>query len=539
MQTKTIENRELSESSKKAVALELDRILSSDLFSRSSVLSNFLNFIVSETLENQTDRLKEYTIAVSALGKPSDFNSQTDAIVRIHAGRLRRLLNEYYMGPGKSDPIKIEVIKGSYVPVFRTKATNDESDAAVTEQNRPAEFSRSKLTLAVLPFRNLCPENEYQFFADGFGEELTRIFSDFEDFAIIAHHSTRKYASAPEDVRIIGAALGAHYLIDGSVKRTAEEIRVNVSLIETLNGMQVWSQSYKYELNIDNLIAIQDQIIENICSILGGYYGFIVRDNCKVQQKTMSNIDSFDAAFWNYYLHMNFSQETYTQTLQAVKVALKSDPDYARGLAMLSELYLDAYSLGFTTVEDPVMEAYELSRKAIKIDPQCQHAYQQYGWANVYLKRKEEAIEAMERCLVLNTSSVSTMGAIGFGMACAGEYKRAKELLTQTFDLNPHSPWWFSLGFFLVHFQNGNYQKALEYANQIEVPDVFLDPLTKAAAKAQLGLTSEALHDVKTLYIKFPDILADLSTYLNTFLLDSSLIEEIIHGVKKAKVSIA
>lgn len=530
------ENNELFDYSKKEILDELNNVLSSDLFSRSSVLSSFLKFIVEETMESRTDDLKEYTIAVSALGKPNNFNPQLDAIVRIHAGRLRRLLKEYYSGSGKSDPIQIEVIKGTYVPVFRAIISNELNGAAV-KRNKPIHYSRSKLTLAVLPFRNLCPNGEYQFFADGFGEELTRIFSNFQDIAVIAHHSTRKYASIPDDIRTIGADLGVHYIINGSVMRTSEEIRVNVGLVETMNGNQIWSQTYNHALNIDNLTHIQDQIIEKLCSILGGYYGFIIHEDYKTHQNTFINLDSFDTALWIYYLHMNYSQEIYNQTLNALEESLRQNPNYAFGLAMLSELYLDAYSLGYpTTIEDPVKEAYELAKRAIKIDPQCQHAYQQFGWANVYLKKKDEAIKAMEHCLLLNSSSVSTIGAIGFGMACVGEYKRAHILLTKSLDLNPHCPWWFHLGFFLIHFNANQYNKALEHANKIDASDVFLAPLTKAVSKAELGLTKDAQVDINILKDNYSEINDNLEMYLNTFLLDTSIIDGIINGVKKATV---
>ncbi|MFC5195879.1 hypothetical protein ACFPH8_11100 [Bizionia hallyeonensis] len=533
MLSKQSENCSVTDYSRKEIIEELNHILSSPLFSRSVVLTNFLKFIVEETLNGKTEGLKEYTIAVNALGKPSDFNPQIDAIVRIHAGRLRRLLKEYYDDLGKFDTIKIEVVKGTYVPIFRTNFIPEKkSDVSIGKM--PNQFSRAKLTLAVLPFRNLCPNGEYQFFADGFGEELTRTFSNFQDIAVVAHHSTRIYASNHADVRIIGSDLGVHYLITGSVKRSSTAIRINVALIETMKGMQVWSETYNHELNIDNLIDIQDQIISNVCSILGGYYGFIIHENWKTHRKTILSVDSFDAALWNYYLHMNFSLETYMQTRLALEEALKINPNYATGLAMLSELYLDAYSLGFPTVTEPVKEAYELAKKAVKMDPQCQHAYQQLGWANIYMKRKEEAIKALEYCLSLNPSSVSTIGTVGFGMACVGEYDRALELLLQSLDLNPHCPWWFYLGFFFVYYHNGDYVKALDYANKIETMDVFYEPLSKAIAKAQLGLLPEIGEDVNILTDKYSDILANLKAALSTTLYDTDLVEKIIEGCKKA-----
>jgi TolB-like protein len=524
----------LTGTSTEDVMTELDFVLASDLFSRSPVLSSFLKFIVTETLENRTAGLKEYTIGVSALGKPSDFNPQLDAIVRIHAGRLRRLLKEYYSGIGKTDPIIIEVIKGSYVPVFRTNGYT-ETHPEESEEHETFQYSRTKLTLAILPFRNLCPNREYQFFADGFGEELTRSFSHFQDIAVVAHHSTRKYVNAPDDVRSIGAVLGVHYLIDGSVKRTKEEIRVNVGLIETIHGIQLWSKTFNYPLNIDNLTSIQDQIIENVCGLLGGYYGFIVHDNIKSYREEVPSLTSFDATLWNYYWHMNFSKESFTETLKALKVALKHDPNHAACLAMLSELYLDSYTLGYPTVDDPIREGYELAKRAISIDPKCQHAHQQFAWAKIFMKNKEEAIEAMESCLALNPSSVSSLGAIGFGMACASEYERADELLQQSLSLNPHCPWWFYFGFFLVQYHSGNYQNALAYANKIDAQDVFLGPLARTVANYKVGKITEALDESNLLVHTFPQIASNLRTYLDSFLLDTLLVNEMVEVFKSAK----
>jgi tetratricopeptide (TPR) repeat protein len=286
-------------------------------------------------------------------------------------------------------------------------------------------------------------------------------------------------------------------------------------------------------LNIDNLLKIQDQIITNVCSILGGYYGLIIRKGAMTYRKNALNITAFDAALWQYHFHMNFSQEVYLETRQILEEVVRQDPNYAMGLAMLSELYLDAYSLGYPTIENPIEEAYRLAKKAIKIDPQCQHAHQQYGWVNLYMKRKQEALTYMEKSLAINPSSVSTMGAIGFGMACAGEYERAHQLLTRSLNLNPHCPWWFYLGFFLIYYSDKQYIKALEYANKIEATDVFLEPLTRAVVKLQLGLHLEARNDAETLASNFPEIKANLQTYLSTFLLDNSLINNFIEVIHK------
>ena len=101
-----------------SIQKQLQSILNCDSFKHSQVLIKFLQFVVSEKLAGHDDEIKEYTIGVRALGRPPDFNPQLDAIVRIHAGRLRRALMQYYYGEGKNDPILISIPKGSYILCF-------------------------------------------------------------------------------------------------------------------------------------------------------------------------------------------------------------------------------------------------------------------------------------------------------------------------------------------------------------------------------------------------------------------------------------
>lgn len=103
------------------VQKELEQILSSGTFKKSAVLSNFLHYVVTETIHGRAHELKEYNIAVKGLGKPSDFNPQINALIRLNAGRLRRLLVEYYKQEGVNDPVIFSMTRGSYVPTFSNR----------------------------------------------------------------------------------------------------------------------------------------------------------------------------------------------------------------------------------------------------------------------------------------------------------------------------------------------------------------------------------------------------------------------------------
>lgn len=529
-------NKQKISISKKEVVEQLDRILSNGLFSNAPALCNFLRFTVEETLNGHASGLKQYTIAVTALGRRSDFNPQLDSIVRIQAGRLRKVLGDYYDGPGRQDPILIELTKGSYIPLFRPTQWRIRSHGQLERSTESVH--RRKVTIAVLPFRNLCPDYSYQFFADGIGEELTRLFSVFQDISVVAHYSARKYSMTDFDIKAIGADLGAQYLITGYVRRTSKDIRISVGLAEAENSTEVWSKRYAYAIKGSDIIDIQDRIIEDIVAILGGYYGVIIK-NAYASGRLGADVslELFDAALWNYYFHMNFSRDVYLKTKQALESSLQQDPKCAIALAMLSEIYLDAYSLGYPVPADPIKSGYEMARAAVNIDPQCQHAFQSYAWANIYIKNKDAALDAMEKCLAINPSSVSTMGTIGFGMACLGEYETAVELLDSAISLNPHCPWWFFLGYFLVYYSRENYQRALWAADRIYPEDVFLNPLTKIAAKGKLNMNLETAEDWKKMEGDFSRIAEQLREHLNSFLFDEILIENILDGVSKSRIS--
>lgn len=528
--------------SKQEILKELDRILNSELFSRSAVLSSFLKFIVEETLKGNTHSLKEYTIAVSALGKSVDFDPQANAIIRINAGRLRRLLNTYYIGPGIKNTIKIEVVKGTYIPLFRKQTiSNSISENRVGLETKINSFSRSKLTLAVLPFRNLLPDKEYEFFVNGFGEELTRIFSTSEEISVVAHFSTLKYVTEIEDIRIVGSDLGVHYVIMGSVKRSATKIRVSIGLIETMNGTQIWSKDYTHDLKKDKTIDIQDQIIEDVFAILSGHYGFIFKDTlqCLVDDDMNQDMQAFDAILWYNYTQISHHEVNCINCRKALEKVLHNDPNHIICLMTLGDLYLFCYSLGYETIDDPVNKAYKLIQKALLISPFSQFGNLLLGWVNVYLGKKKEAIHAFNYSMQLAPPSLTFKGTLGFGLACAGEYKRGYQLIKEVLDFNPYCPWWYFMGLYFVYYQSEKYEEALECAQKMDASDdVYLIPLLTAASKGQLGLLPEAKADVDLLNEKFPEILSSLKTYLSTFILDNSLIDYLIQGAKKAGVPI-
>src|SRR5690348_6191683 len=202
---------------------QLGRILASSQLSGSSVLSEFLNYIVHETLEGRGNELKEYTIGVHALRKDPDFNPQLDSIVRIHAGRLRRALKEYYYEEGLNDPILIVIPKGSYVPLFEQRAADGSSPFPEAESEKRSDREKNpqfdpnyapvlneavnlnyRPSVAVLPFRKNGTEDTLEYFVKSIGEFLCTELTHFDNLKVMSYYSADIVQSWPADIRKIG-----------------------------------------------------------------------------------------------------------------------------------------------------------------------------------------------------------------------------------------------------------------------------------------------------------------------------------------------
>lgn len=514
-----------------AIRSQLAKILVTAAFRNSSVLSGFLQYAVDEKLAGRGRELKEYTIGINALLRSPDFNPQLDPVVRIHAGRLRRALKEYYYEQGKSDPLIIEIPKGGYIPSFVLKDSVSE-----TETRQKTGFKKNKPVVAVLPFRNISQDASRDFFADGLGEYLSTELSRFHDLSVISYHSSRYAGNKTDDVRVAAELLGTKYILTGSIQHDTEHLRVWVQLILCDNGEQLWARSFEKSNSASGLFEIQNEIIRSILTAIGGYYGAIFRDAIKVPLSGPANgIEKYDAIFWYYYFQKVYTREVLQKTIEALESAVAEDPDYALAWAMLAELYIDDKALDIKKIENPIELALSCAVKAVNLDPDCQHAYQSLAWINLFLKNKRELIRAVEQCLKINPHSADKTGAMGFVLACAGEFDRGYELLSESFQQNPFSPWWFKIGYIFCFMDKGDYHQAQYWAEKINVPEIIWDPLIKASVYGHAGNFRESDHYRNLLFQIVPDGHKQIEQLLNTVLLSPDLIKNILEGLYRAQ----
>jgi serine/threonine-protein kinase len=235
----------------------LDRVLSSPGFTHSEHICRFLRHCVERAMEQRPDLLKETSIGMDVFDRGSSFDPRTDTIVRVEARRLRQKLEEYYRLHGASDPIEIHFTPGSYVPAFLERV--------VTAPAKPAASKRLS-SLAVLPFWNIQGDPDVEHFCDGLTEELITTLAHLRGLHVVARTSVFQFKGKPCDAREVGKLLNVEAVVEGSVRKSDNLIRVAVQLIDAADGCHLWSGSFDRELR--NSFSLQEELAQSICSAL-------------------------------------------------------------------------------------------------------------------------------------------------------------------------------------------------------------------------------------------------------------------------------
>ena len=249
------------------INLQTRRILDFPMFRNSPVLSRFLEFVIIETISNRELQIKEYSIAINVLNRARDFNPNVDSIVRIHAGRLRRALNEYYLTQGIYDPIIITIPKGGYVPEF--------SDSGNLTPASPKPFvsmePELKPRVAIFPFRVATKRENLKEFLLLLEEQLSEELLGFNDVSVTGYYSSEMKAKIRENILEAGRLTGANYILTGSITNNAGNIRVVINLLVTATGEVLLCKSFERK-NLSN------DIIKVILGISVDCYAIIFQD---------------------------------------------------------------------------------------------------------------------------------------------------------------------------------------------------------------------------------------------------------------------
>ena len=263
------------------------------------------------------------------------------------AGRLRRALEQYYRVQGKSDAVVIEVPKGSYVPVFRPVSKQEGAGVVMPGvRQEPILALPSGPSVAVMPLLNLTGDRKQEYFTEGLAEELTSELARYQELRVIAYQSTRRWKGKKIDPRAAGQDLGVRFLVEGSIRKDAKTVKIDLHVVDTQNGQRVWGEQYCRELKADSLIALQEEIARQVAARIGSLYGIILQTlSRESRRKPPESLETYEA-FLRFYHHATImSPQTFAETLKVLEQAVTREPESGFAWSLLAFLYGQSYSL--------------------------------------------------------------------------------------------------------------------------------------------------------------------------------------------------
>jgi adenylate cyclase len=400
------------------VRAQLGRILASTHFSSSQRLCRFLKFIVDRTLENDVERLKEFVVAVEVFDRNQNYDPNVDSIVRVEARRLRTKLKAYYDADGRSDPLTIELRAGSYVPLFRP----------VAQATGP-----SFTTVAVLPFVNMSSEPEQDYFCDGITEELINALAAFENLSVVARTSAFQFKGKALDIREVGDRLGAQVVVEGSVRKAGDQLRVTAQAIDASKGYHLWSETYRRELK--DIFAIQEELSSAIAHTLRAKLPDGSSRDHKRYQPTFEAYTGFLKAM--YQVHQQNIAGLY-DAMEQFRTLIRSYPGYAQPHAGLAAANGILSLFGVVSGREVLPEMRRSAEEAVRVDSESADAWAvmaglsahyDYDWA------KSE--QCFRRAVALQPGSSGPRAWYGSMMAMQGRFAEAESELLKVAQLNP------------------------------------------------------------------------------------------------------
>jgi adenylate cyclase len=363
------------------------------------------------------------------------------------------------------------------------------------EPARPALALPDKPSIAVLAFTNMNGDPGQDYFSDGITEDIITGLSRFSELFVIARNSSFQYKGRSPDIRQVGRELGVRYVLEGSIRRAGDRVRIGAQLIDAVTGAHRWAERYDRELK--DVFAVQDEVSRAIVAILVAHVNRAEAERTLLKPPaTWQAHDFFMRAsdIWSTVSSSSKVADLY-EARQLLERSISLDPSYARAYAKLAETHLVAWLQPFDQdhLSPATLErAHRLAWKAVQLDPNLPVAHAQFGHVLTFEGRHEQAIAEFEKAIALNPNF--TDWRFGGTLTRAGAPARAIQVIETHMRYDPFYSPWASGNLGMARYLLKEYSEALpplrEFASR--APGMSLSHVWLAANLAQLGQLDEA-----------------------------------------------
>jgi len=389
-----------------------------------------------------------------------------------------------------------------------------------------------KPSIAILPFNNMSGDPEQNYFAEGISEDITTELSRFHSLFVISRNSAFTYRGNAVNVQKVGKELGAKYIVEGSVRKSGNRVRVTAQLVTTATGHHIWAE--RYDRSLDDLFAVQDEITETIVSTLVGRIETVGIERAK--RKTTENMVAYDYLLRGLDLHKSgrINLEERVQAIEMFTKAVELDPGFARAHAWLA--CASSRLLGENPSEEQICllldDCMVRVQKAISLDKNECEAHRILS--TIYLRKKQfdRAEYHISKAIALNPNHANVAAKAAAVMSYSGRSEDAVALVKRAMRLDPHHPDWYWQELALAHYAGGQYTEAIRALNHKANHEAW-DYAYLAACCVAIGEIEQAKCHVMNLLQMKPDVSVRYHEKSECYKNDADL-ERFLNALRKA-----
>ena len=437
---------------------------------------------------------------LEGIAKPGAICLSEDAYRQVKA-RLSLAVNDLGTTQLKNIPDPIRVYSLEVGPGADTKAPPQESDKPSARLALP-----DKPSIAVLPFQNMSGDSEQEYFSDGITEDIITALSRLRWFFVIARNSTFAYKGKGVDIKRLGQELGVRYVLEGSVRKSGQRVRITGQLIDATTGNHIWAERYDRELS--DIFALQDEITTSVTAAIEPK--LLAAEGIRTEQRSIADLNAWDLVaralshFWKL---------TATESETAITILRKTVqryPDYAPGHSMLAFALLVSWHVGWIPDGGERDKAAYHARKAIELDENDPWAHMALGYLAFTDRRTDDAVRHFQAAIELNPNFAAAYGYVGWALVFDGRSEEALRCFDQAMRMSPRDPLngFFSAGISAAQYFAARYSEAVKWGRQaVQVrPGLLGGYRILCASLAQAGDVEEARTVLSQLRLLHPGV---------------------------------
>jgi adenylate cyclase len=320
-----------------------------------------------------------------------------------------------------------------------------------------------KPSIAVLPFVNMSGDPEQEFFSDGMSEEIITGLSKIPRMHVIARNSTFTYKGKPVKVQQVGRELGVRYVLEGSVRRAGNRIRVTAQLIDTVTGYHLWAERYERELS--DIFALQDEITMKILIAL--QVTLTDGEQALLGQGSTSNLEAWGYAIKASGVLESGTKEGIAKARALLDHAVSLDSEYVDAWVGLALTHWFDARFGYSdSPPESIKQTSTIAQKVLSLDDTNPEVHALIGCIHLYLREYEQAIKEAERAVALGPSHAFVHSVAAHIFRFSGEFDQAIALAKKAMRLQPYLPSWYLMELGMSYYCIGRYEEAKDAAEQ-------------------------------------------------------------------------